>query len=64
MTGKEASKVLNAAVLEVMPHRKCSGCGDPLPVQAPSEPHAMEDGGGLVVLFWCQMCGPTPRAEA
>lgn len=64
MTPSDAGKVLNAAVLEVMPERKCSGCGVRLPVSVPSEPHAMEDGGGLVVLFWCETCGAKPRAEA
>lgn len=64
MTLSEFGRALNAAVLEVMPERKCSGCLKPLPVSAPSEPEPMEDGGGLVVLFWCETCRAMPKAEA
>lgn len=64
MTPDEYGRALNAAVLEVMPERRCSGCLKVLPLSTPSEPEPMEDGGGLLVLFWCNECGAKPKAEA
>lgn len=64
MTPSDAGKVLNAAVLEVMPERHCSKCLEPVPISARSSAHPFEDKGGFVVLFWCDTCGAKPRAEA
>ena len=67
MTGKEASKVVVAGLLEMARERTCAACDERVALPGRTELRPFSDTAGLVVLFFCAGCGlaeSQPKAEA
>jgi peptidoglycan/xylan/chitin deacetylase (PgdA/CDA1 family) len=67
MTGKEASRVVVAGLLELVPERTCAACDDAVALPGRTEVLPLLDKAGVVALFFCAGCGlaeSQPTAEA